>query len=105
MSAAPRRALAVAVAAVALLALPSAAAAQTVVSIEFDDGTATQYQARSVLAAHGMHATFYLNSAFVGTGDHLTWAQVADLARDGSEIGGHTLDHAQLDTLAPDQQR
>src|SRR3954451_2907960 len=40
-----------------------AASAQTVVSLTFDDGTATQYQADQMLADHGMHGTFYLNSS------------------------------------------
>jgi peptidoglycan/xylan/chitin deacetylase (PgdA/CDA1 family) len=71
----------------------------TTVSMTFDDGRATQYtQARSPLAAHGMHATFYLNS---GTIDKsyaccMTWAQAGSIASDGNEIGGHTYDHKDL---------
>ena len=29
----------------------------------------------------------------------MTWAQIADLAADGNEIGGHTIDHANLKHL------
>ncbi len=74
----------------------SYAAGQTVVSIQFDDGTADQYTARSILSAHGMHATFYVNSGFIGDSAHMTWAQLQDLYTDGNEIAGHTLTHANL---------
>ena len=44
-----------------------------------------------------MHATFFVNSAKVGTsGFYMTWAQVDALAADGNEIGGHTLTHVDL---------
>jgi peptidoglycan/xylan/chitin deacetylase (PgdA/CDA1 family) len=71
--------------------------AATVVSLTFDDGEATQYAARAPLASHGAHATFYLNSAKLGTsGFYMTWAEAGDLAADGNEIGGHTLSHVDL---------
>jgi peptidoglycan/xylan/chitin deacetylase (PgdA/CDA1 family) len=104
---APRTAahLAVVVAAVVVVALFSsmsgtAAAAspsQTVVSLTFDDGTATQYAARSLLVSHGMNATFYINSSKLGTDSYyMTWSQVDGLAADGNEIGGHTAFHVDL---------
>jgi peptidoglycan/xylan/chitin deacetylase (PgdA/CDA1 family) len=74
----------------------------TMVSLTFDDGRQTQYAAREPLKAHGMHGTFYVNSGLVGstTGDwHMTWSQLHDLARDGNEIGGHSLTHAHLTRL------
>ena len=44
------------------------ARAETVVSLTFDDGIATQYNlARPLLASHGMHGTFFINSGNVGT--------------------------------------
>jgi peptidoglycan/xylan/chitin deacetylase (PgdA/CDA1 family) len=79
------------------LAGPAHAAASTIVSLTFDDGTATQYQAGQLLADHGMKGTFYLNSARVGTGDYyMTWANVQQLAAAGNEIGGHTAHHVNL---------
>lgn len=83
------------------LAPPNRAQAvtQTVVTIQFDDSVADQYSARSILAAHGMHATFYVNSGLIGDSAHLTWAQLHDLYADGNEIGGHTLTHANLKHL------
>ena len=70
-------------------------------SLRFDDGYASQYQTLAMLSAHGMHGTYYINS---GTRppeyDTLSWAQLHDLANDGNEIGGHTIDHADLPTLS-----
>jgi peptidoglycan/xylan/chitin deacetylase (PgdA/CDA1 family) len=65
--------------------------------LTFDDGTATQYQAGQMLADHGMHGTFYVNSSRVGTSDYyMTWANIHELAAEGNEIGGHTAHHVNL---------
>jgi hypothetical protein len=89
------------------MTLPSAArAAQTVVTLGFDDGLATQAgNARPLLAAHGMHATFFLNSGKIGHGTAMSWSQVAGLAADGNEIGGHTVDHPLLTNLSSPAQK
>ena len=72
-----------------------------VVSLTFDDGIATQYQVRSMLSSHGMQATFFINSDNVGANSYyLTWSQIHDIASDGNEIGGHTLDHLDLTSLS-----
>jgi peptidoglycan/xylan/chitin deacetylase (PgdA/CDA1 family) len=76
-----------------------AATAPTVVTIQFDDGTADQYGALAILNAHGMHATFYVNSGVIGDAAHLSWAQLTDLAVDGNEIAGHTVTHANIKKL------
>jgi len=76
------------------------AAVRTVVTIQFDDGTADAYGALPILQAHGMRATFYVNSALLGTSGHMTWSQVLDLAAAGNEIAGHTLTHENLRGLS-----
>jgi peptidoglycan/xylan/chitin deacetylase (PgdA/CDA1 family) len=77
---------------------------RTVVSLTFDDGLAEQYAARSVLAAHGMHGTFFVNSGRIDTTSaYLTLAQLRDLAADGNEIAGHTVQHADLTALSTDE--
>jgi peptidoglycan/xylan/chitin deacetylase (PgdA/CDA1 family) len=83
------------------LAAPNAAAARpTVVTLSFDDGLAEQYAVRSMLAQHSLRATFFVNSNRIESGDsYLTWGQLSDLAADGHEIGGHTLDHVDLTTV------
>jgi peptidoglycan/xylan/chitin deacetylase (PgdA/CDA1 family) len=72
----------------------------TAVSLTFDDGDASQYGVRAMLNAHGQKASFYLNSGAID--DHeqgaMTWDQVAGLAADGNDIGGHTRTHVNLIT-------
>jgi peptidoglycan/xylan/chitin deacetylase (PgdA/CDA1 family) len=75
------------------------AAVATVVTIEFDDGNADQYQALAMLNAHGMHATFYVNTGFIGDSTHLSWTQLQQLFAAGNDIGGHTLTHTDLKKL------
>ena len=71
----------------------------TVVTLGFDDGYADQYNARSILASRGMHATFFVNSGVVEDSTHMTWAQLQDLYADGNEVAGHSLTHASLKPL------
>jgi peptidoglycan/xylan/chitin deacetylase (PgdA/CDA1 family) len=76
-----------------------AAPSPTVVTIQFDDGTADQHGALALLNAHGMHATFYVNSGAIGDAEHLSWAQLGELAAAGNEIAGHTVTHANVKKL------
>lgn len=77
----------------------AAATSPTVVTIQFDDGNADAYQALAMLNAHGMHATFYVNTGYIGDSTHLSWTQLQDLFAAGNDIGGHTLTHANLKKL------
>jgi peptidoglycan/xylan/chitin deacetylase (PgdA/CDA1 family) len=90
---------------VAISAAPAPAARSvppsTVVTIQFDDGVADQYGALGPLSAHGMHATFYVNTGFIGDSAHMSWAQLQDLYAAGNEIGGHTLTHTNIKKLKP----
>jgi peptidoglycan/xylan/chitin deacetylase (PgdA/CDA1 family) len=88
-----------------LLIAASAQAAPTVVSLQFDDGVADQWAAHDLLTAHGMHATFFVNSGRPGKTGFLSYAQLHQLESEGNEIGGHTIDHVDLPTLGPDDQR
>jgi peptidoglycan/xylan/chitin deacetylase (PgdA/CDA1 family) len=84
----------------------AAAAGNTLVSLTFDDGTQDQYDnARPLLNAHHMKATFYINSGRFGTTGYLSEREVHRLATDGHEIGGHTLTHPDLVTLPPNDQK
>ena len=63
--------------ALGLTGAPAAhATSPTVVTIQFDDGYADQFQAMTILGGHGLHATFYINSGFIGDADRLSWVQV-----------------------------
>jgi len=74
------------------------------VTFTFDDGVADQLTAQQLLQQYGMHATFYINSSFIGLPGYMTRAQLDDIAAHGHEIGGHTATHQSLITLAPDEQ-
>ena len=74
----------------------------TVVSLTFDDATLSQYTLAypHALAPHQLTGTFYVPTGEVNVNgnhaDHMTWAQIASLASDGNELGGHTVDHVNL---------
>jgi endoglucanase len=72
---------------------------ETVVTIGFDDGTADQMAALPILQAHGMTATFFVNTGVIGDATHLTWDDLTLIALAGNEIAGHTLTHANLKHL------
>lgn len=83
-----------------------AAAAPTYVSLTFDDTLGDQYDTvRSLLLAHGVHATFYVNSGRIDGTDYMTRDQLATLEQDGNELGGHTVNHVPLVGLPEDEQR
>src|SRR5262245_18340355 len=84
---------------------PAAAAAATPTSVTpgFDDGTADQFDnGFPILSAHGMHATFFVNTGPILAADltHMTWSELHALANTGNEISGHTIDHADLKPLS-----
>ncbi len=64
------------------------------VLITFDDGHVSNYTAAlPALRAHGFRALFFVTTDWVGTPGMLTWAQVAEMAELGMEIGSHTATH------------
>jgi peptidoglycan/xylan/chitin deacetylase (PgdA/CDA1 family) len=85
--------------------IPIVSTPTTVVTIGFDDGTVDQFAARRPLRLHGMHATFFINSGPILAGDpeHMTVEQLTRLAALGNEIGGHTVDHANIQPLTADE--
>ena len=81
-----------------------ASAAQTYVSLTFDDGRASQVDAGAILASHGVHGTFFIISDELGQDPYyMSLADVNGLAQNGNEIGGHTLTHPDLTTLSEAQ--
>src|SRR6266568_6148077 len=86
----------------------SAAVAPTVVSLTFDNGTASEYTLgyQQALQPNGVNATFYVNSGTVGTSSskYMSWSQLGTLAAAGNEIGGKTVDGTNLTTLTAQQQ-
>ena len=67
------------------------------VVLTFDDSKASHYTVvRPLLKRYGFGATFFITEGFTfqtNKSDYLTWEQIAELHRDGFEIGNHTRDH------------
>lgn len=67
------------------------------VVLTFDDSSASHHAvARPILKKYGFGATFFITEGFTfatNKRDYMTWEQVAELHRDGFEIGNHTRDH------------
>ncbi len=83
---------------------PAARNSRTMVSIEFDDAYADQWDLRPLLQRYGVPATFFVNSALVNTPGHMSVGQLLALQGDGHEIGGHTRDHRNQPDLNPADQ-
>jgi peptidoglycan/xylan/chitin deacetylase (PgdA/CDA1 family) len=87
------------------------------VAITFDDCYHDNLAAARVLADHGLPACFFIPTQYVGT-DHvfhwdrglkpmrnLGWDDVHEMARLGHDIGSHTVHHADLGILSPEDTR
>ncbi len=84
------------------------------VLITFDDGyEGVHRHALPVLAGHGFASTLFVSTGWL-RGDHdeggaldtmLDWDQVRELAAAGTEIGGHTHSHPQMDQLDDERLR
>jgi peptidoglycan/xylan/chitin deacetylase (PgdA/CDA1 family) len=82
---------------------PASSTGPITVTLGFDDGTLDQFtNGFPILQAHGMHATFFVNSGPIDAGDpaHMTWADLQTMYAAGDEIGGHTIDHANIKPLS-----
>jgi peptidoglycan/xylan/chitin deacetylase (PgdA/CDA1 family) len=67
------------------------------VVLTFDDSVASLHRnVRPILKRHGFGATFFITEGFsfpTNKTDYMTWDQIAELNRDGFEIGNHTQTH------------
>lgn len=68
------------------------------VTLSYDDGVHQDRRLVEALNAHGLKATFNLNSGLAG-GNRIPAAELPELYR-GHEIAVHTLTHPHLDTLS-----
>jgi peptidoglycan/xylan/chitin deacetylase (PgdA/CDA1 family) len=87
------------------LSVPAAQALgeTTIVTFTFDDANSDQIPAAATLKASGMAGTFFLNSGYLNGINHMTAAQAQALQAAGHEIGGHSVTHADLATVGPDE--
>jgi peptidoglycan/xylan/chitin deacetylase (PgdA/CDA1 family) len=67
------------------------------VVLTFDDSVKSHYTTvRPILKRYGFGATFFITEGFdfpTNKTDYMTWQEIAELHRDGFEIGNHTRDH------------
>lgn len=82
---------------------PTSSAAQTVVSLTFDDSNADQLPAATTMHGAGLTGTFYTITGAIGASGYLTLAQLQQIYSYGDEIGGHTVDHPSLIGLPSDE--
>src|SRR6266850_2336971 len=77
------------------------------VVLTFDDSKASHYTVvRPLLKQYGFSATFFITEGFsfrTNKKDYMTWEQIAELHRDGFEIGNHTRDHMGVNARNLDQ--
>lgn len=86
--------------------------ARRTIAITFDDCYRDNLAAARVLAEHGLPATFFIPTKYVGT-DHvfpwdadlkkmpnLSWKDVHEMQQLGHEIGSHTVSHADLGAVS-----
>ena len=79
--------------------------ARTVVSLTFDDTHADNFQVAAIAEERGMRATFYINSGRIGQSGWMTMSQLLGMQAAGHEIAGHTISHARLASIEPDEAR
>lgn len=80
--------------------LPLSNSNPIIVTLGFDDGVASQYKIRHMLANRDMHAVFYINTGLIGSPGYLTWKQLDRLHSDGNEIGSHAVYHPNLTNIS-----
>ena len=70
------------------------------VVLTFDDSAKSHFTTvRPILKRYGFGATFFVTEGFdfpTNKTDYMTWEEIAELHRDGFEIGNHTGNHASI---------
>jgi peptidoglycan/xylan/chitin deacetylase (PgdA/CDA1 family) len=76
----------------------------TVVSLSFSDTMGNQSKAIELMKKHGLVGVFYVNSPRISQNGKLSEKQLLDEQLRGSEVGGHTIDHDEIDGMSKSQQ-
>ncbi len=73
---------------------------EKLIVLTFDDSARSHYEVvRPILLKYGFSATFFVTEGFDFTTnktDYMTWEEIAQLHRDGFEIGNHTKSHLSI---------
>ncbi|PTL82461.1 polysaccharide deacetylase family protein [Vitiosangium sp. GDMCC 1.1324] len=77
----------------------------TIVTFSFADTVSNQARVGEIFNKYGLRATFYMSSGRIGRSGYLTLDQIRALATAGHEIGSHTVNHTDLDTVSIDVAR
>ncbi len=77
--------------------------ARPLMSIRFDDGTASQINWLPYLEAYGIKGSICVVTSWMGTPAHLTWNQVRQLRDAGWEIMSHGYTHDSWNSMTPAQ--
>lgn len=73
---------------------------RALVTLTFDDGHSCVYDnVLPLLKQHQIEATFYIDTAALGSPNRMDVQQIIELSQMGHEIGSHSHSHAHLDTL------
>jgi peptidoglycan/xylan/chitin deacetylase (PgdA/CDA1 family) len=83
-------------------------AAETTVSVTFDDGDLSQFALafQRGLQPRNMRGTFFITTGDVEGGPgFVTWSDVSTLAANGQDVGGHTVHHIDLTSSSYTQQQ
>ncbi|MGK0184787.1 MAG: peptidoglycan/xylan/chitin deacetylase (PgdA/CDA1 family) [Verrucomicrobiales bacterium] len=77
------------------------------VVLTFDDSSKSHFAiARPILKKHGFGATFFITEGWdfaTNKKDYMSWEEIAQLHKDGFEIGNHTRDHMGVNDSNIDQ--
>ena len=74
------------------------------VALTFDDGYADNYEvAFPLLQRYGTVGTFFVATGLIGQPGYMTWDQLAEMGAAGMAIEAHSISHADLTKIAPDQ--
>jgi len=92
---------------VGLFMIPHSEKKESYISITFDDGYVSQYNAAKTLENYGWRGVIYFPSGLAGKEFEgipvMNWQQIEDLHSRGHEIGAHTLTHAKASNYTREQ--
>ncbi len=87
--------------------IKSSSSTDRVVVLTFDDSAKTHFTTvRPILLKYGFGATFFITEGWdfaTNKKDYMTWEEIAQLHRDGFEIGNHTRDHMGVSDKSKDR--